>query len=224
MVAKSPAPIMTSASRDRSTIRRAAAASQCTSLKSQSRMGQGPLCPTTASAGSAPGGMPGVLPYESLQIQSVLQHDPARPIEEGVGLFMTPGIGGDGKMLFDAAVLPAMRKNGLNHSTVREVFHDASMLAEVCLHVQAAQVIVVDLADLNSAVMYVLGLCHGLRRCPILLTRSVTQLPFNLGALRYLEYTPTMLGRFDLRERLERALRVFLSATQSGRQQREGGE
>ena len=167
--------------------------------------------------------MPGPSPYESLQIQSVLQHDAARGIEEGVGLFMTPA-GGEGKLLFDSAVLPAMRKNGLNRTSVREVFHDASMLAEVCLHVQTAQVVVVDLADLNSAVMYAMGLCHGLRRCPILLTRSVTQLPFNLGALRYLEYTPTVLGRFDLRDRLERALRVFLSAAQQGTQQREGGE
>ena len=167
--------------------------------------------------------MPGVSAYESLQIQSVLQHDASRPIEEGMALFITPAAE-DSKMLFDVAVLPAMRKNDLNRVAVREVFHDASMLSEVCTFVQSAQVIVVQLGELNDRVMYVLGLCHGLGRCPILLTRSVTQLPFNLGALRYLEYTPTVMGRFDLRDRLERALRVFLSATQSGRQQREGGE
>jgi hypothetical protein len=159
--------------------------------------------------------MPGVSPYESLQIQSVLQHDPKRPIEEGVGLFMTPGGsdgGGQGKLLFDSAVLPAMRKNGLNRVSVRQVFHDASMLAEVCQHLQLAQVIVIDLADLNPTVMYVLGLCHGLGRCPILLTQDAAQLPFNLGALRYVEYRRGNAWMLELRERLERALRVFLAA------------
>ena len=158
--------------------------------------------------------MLGVPPYESLQIQSLLQHDPARPIEEGVGLFIFPA-GGDGRTLFDLAVLPAMRKNGLNHTAVREVFHDASMLADVCRTVQTAQVIVVDLDDLNPAVMYVLGLCHGLRRCPILLTRDATTLPFNLAALRYVEYTSLKPGYFTLRDRLERALRVFIAATRA---------
>jgi hypothetical protein len=160
--------------------------------------------------------MPGVSPYESLQIQSVLQHESKVPIEEGVGLFMMPGGGGDesggGKTLFDAAVLPAMRKNGMNRVGVREVFHDASVLADVCRHVQTAEVIVVDLADLNPSVMYVLGLCHALGRCPILLTRDANQLPFNLGALRYVNYKPGASGMFQLRERLKRALRVFLSA------------
>jgi len=159
--------------------------------------------------------MPGVSPYESLQIQSVLQHDAKRPIEEGVGLFMMPGGGDEGKTLFDAAVLPAMRKNGMNRVGVRQVFHDASVLADVCRHVQAAEVIVVDLADLNPSVMYVLGLCHALGRCPILLTRDANQLPFNLGALRYVEYKPGASGMFQLRERLERTLRVFLSASRS---------
>jgi hypothetical protein len=71
--------------------------------------------------------MPGVSPYEWLQIQSVLQHDAKLSIEEGVGLFMMPGGGGEdsggGRTLFDAAVLPAMRKNGMNRVGVREVFH-----------------------------------------------------------------------------------------------------
>jgi hypothetical protein len=96
------------------------------------------------------------------------------------------------------------------------VFSDLSSLAEVCQFVQTAEVIVADVSDLNPSVMYVLGLCHGLGRCPIALTRRTDQLPFNLRVLRGVEYANTKDGLFELRERLERVLRVFLLAARAG--------
>jgi len=164
--------------------------------------------------------MPGFSPYERLLIDSLLmvQHPP-RPIEPGAGLFVGP-TDPYRKMTFDLAVQPAMRKNGLNGSELRVVFDDYSSLADVCTFVQTAEVIVVDLSDLNPSVLYVLGLCHGLGRCPIVLTRQIRQLPFNLHTLRHIEYSPAKDGLFDLRERLERALRVFLVGA---RKKRRGG-
>jgi hypothetical protein len=159
--------------------------------------------------------MPGVSQYERLLADALLLSEPRPPVEEGVGLFVTPA-GGDGKVVFDLAVLPAMRKNDLNGSDVRIVFDDMSSLAEVCRFVQIAEVIVADLWDLNPAVLYVGGLCHGLKRCPIVLTRHTTELPFNFHVLRGVEYANTKDGLFELRERLERVLRVFLHAARKG--------
>ena len=156
--------------------------------------------------------MPGVSPYERLQVEAVLLNDPRPPIEGGAGLFVTPA-GGDGKVVFDLAVQPAMHKNELNRIDVRVVFSDASPLSEVCRCVQVAELIVADVSNLNPSVLYVLGLCHGLGRCPILLMRDLGELPFNLRAFRYLEYANTREGLMELRERLERVLRVFLLAT-----------
>jgi hypothetical protein len=131
-------------------------------------------------------------------------------------LFLTPA-GGDGQVVFDLGVLPAMRRNDLNRVDVHVVFTDLSPLAEVCQFVQTAEVIVADVWDLNPTVMYVLGLCHGLGRCPILLTRRTEELPFNLRALRNVEYVNTKSGLLELRERLERVLRVFLLAARARR-------
>jgi hypothetical protein len=154
----------------------------------------------------------GVSKYERLLIDALLllPEPPAtRRIEPGAGLFVGPREK-IYQAVFDLGVLPAMRKNDLNGSELHVVFDDFSSLAEVARHVQSAEVSVADASELNPSVMYVLGLCHGLGRCPIVLTRRVSELPFNLGQLRNVEYETVGEGLYELRERLERVLRVFL--------------
>ena len=74
--------------------------------------------------------------------------------------------------------------------------------------------VIVDTTHLNPAVMYVLGLAHGLGRCPILLAReSAAELPFDLALMRCIEYdAATPQGAVRLRDRLTRAVRVFLAS------------
>ena len=161
--------------------------------------------------------MPGVSKYERLLIDALLLlPSPPRPIEPGAGLFVGP-CDWNHKMVFDVGVLPAMRKNDLNGSELRVVFDDLSSLADVAQHVQSAEVIVADVSELNPSVMYVLGLCHGLGRCPIVMTRRIGELPFNLRQLRNIEYELVGEGLFELRERLERVLRVFLLGARNER-------
>jgi hypothetical protein len=76
--------------------------------------------------------------------------------------------------------------------------------------IQEAEVIVADLGILSADLLYILGLAHGLGRCPLLLTQNANELPFNLGALRWLEYRPDLSDLKELREHLTRAIRVFL--------------
>ena len=73
------------------------------------------------------------------------------------------------------AVLPAMRKNGLNNVAPVWVFGSDSQLREVVRWLRAAHVIVADLTYLNPDLMYVLGLAHGLGRCPILIHHEDTE-------------------------------------------------
>ena len=71
-----------------------------------------------------------------------------------------------------------------------------------------SEVIVVDLSETNAAVTYVLGLCHGLKRAPILITQAKSELLFNWDAMRCFEYDTSTGGLRNLREALERALRL----------------
>jgi hypothetical protein len=150
--------------------------------------------------------------YERLQIESLLQPGQHGGVHAGVGLFLMPKIE-ELEIVHEAAVLPAMRKNGLNRVAPVWVFGSDSQLREIARWLRAAQIIVADLTTLNSDLMYVLGLAHGLGRCPILICQAGTEVPFNLDALRCIEYAPTHAGLLELRGRLTRAIRVLLTAS-----------
>jgi hypothetical protein len=150
--------------------------------------------------------------YERLQIASLLGEEVSA--EEGVGLYLMPEDPrfGEAYSVFEAAVLPAMRKNSINVREVAVSFNSDSLLAEVGRAVRSAQVIVAHVHAANADLMYVLGLCHGLGRCPILIGERPLELPFNLGALRCVEYGKGAEGVYELREELTRGIRVFLGA------------
>jgi hypothetical protein len=96
------------------------------------------------------------------------------------------------------------------------VFDSSSNLTDVARWILRSEIILADLTYLNTDLMYVLGLAHGLGRCPLLLTQRPLELPFNLGALRWLEYAPHREGLIELRIHLIRAIRVFLAAVRAG--------
>lgn len=153
--------------------------------------------------------------YERLQIQSLLQNESVTP-ERGVGLYLMPDLP-DARRTFEVAVIPSLEKNGIDARGAVCVFDSSSNLSEVARWLLRPEIVLADLTWANSDLLYVLGLAHGLGRCPLLLTQRPLDLPFNLGALRWLEYAPTREGLMDLRVHLIRAMRVFLSAVRAER-------
>lgn len=143
--------------------------------------------------------------YERLEIDALMR---------GGGLVLLP----DSDFfadLYGAAILPALQDNGLNQRTTVRVFDSDTFLDTVNAELTAADVIVADVTGRNPDLLYVLGLCHGIGRCPLLIARRPAELPFGLGALRHVEYAATAEGVRRLREDLSRALRVFLAASRA---------
>lgn len=71
---------------------------------------------------------------------------------------------------------------------------------------RTAEVIIADVTGSNPNVIYELGLCFGLHRLPFILTQDpANELPFNLRALRYIEYKDTVEGATELRRKLTAA-------------------
>lgn len=86
-----------------------------------------------------------------------------------------------------------------------------SRTATVTLTTRCLQLIAAGLSDKNPNVIYELGQCHELRRCPIPLVRNWADLPFNLRNLRYMEYENKVNGASVLREKLTATIQQFLA-------------
>jgi hypothetical protein len=157
--------------------------------------------------------MSGPSEYERLQIEFLL-HQAAVPVERNLALHLMPQTPLC-RFVFESAVIPAMQKNGLNVEEMAVQFDSDSALADAVGWMARAEVIVADVSDWFSDIAYLLGVCHALGRCPILIGRGRVELPFNLQALRFVEYKPTTEGYVAFRDELTRALRIFLTAARA---------
>ncbi len=156
---------------------------------------------------------PRISHYERMQIGSML-HPPGATVQAGMAVFLCPE-GDASEQLYERAVGPALRANQLNRVDVVRVFDSESALVDVTRALGEAELIVAELSMPNPDLMYVLGLAHGLARCPLMLVDRTNQLPFNLAGLRHVEYSRTPAGLMMLRSDLTRAARVFLAAARA---------
>jgi hypothetical protein len=160
-------------------------------------------------------GMSDLSEYERLQIESVLFWHVA-PIEQGLGIYLTAE-DEPSQIVFQTAVNEALRRNELAGEKMGVIFNSDSMLADAMQWLMRAEVIVADVSGWKADLAYVLGLCHASRRCPILIARRPLDVPFNLSALRCIDYSVSTSALHELREQLTRVLRVFLSASRATR-------
>ena len=147
--------------------------------------------------------------FERRQAGSVL-HGEGVSIQRGTGFVLIPH-NPEYQRIFERAIEPAMRANGLDSRKADDLYKPGAILAQVWEHIRAAEVIVADVSDKNPNVIYELGLCYGLRRCPILLVRNWADLPFNLRNLRYIEYEDKAGGAEVLKKKLTAAIEQFLA-------------
>jgi hypothetical protein len=158
---------------------------------------------------------PRVSHYERLQIDSLLHPREGAIVQAGVAVFLASE-GAEAEHLYEVGVGPALRANGLNRVSVVRVFNSDSTLVEVSRWLLTAEVIIAELSTVtNGDLMYVLGLAHGMGRCPLLLVHRDAELPFNLAGLRHVQYTRSAGGLLVLRSDLTRAVRVFLAAARA---------
>src|SRR3954447_26981680 len=108
-----------------------------------------------------------------------------------------------------------MAANGIEAHKAEDIYQPGSILAQVWRCIRTAEVIVADVSGINPNVIYELGLCYGLHRCPILLVRDPAELPFNLRSLRYIKYENTVAGAELLKTELTRAIQEFLAAARA---------
>jgi hypothetical protein len=148
--------------------------------------------------------------FERRSCETVL---PGADIEivAGSGLALVPHdeqFGG----IFTDAICPAMEANGIQACKAGDIYQPGAILSQVWTSIRTAEVIVADVSGCNPNVIYELGLCFGLHRCPIIITRDERDVPFNLRTLRYIEYEDTAAGSERLRHRLAESIKAFLHA------------
>jgi len=149
-------------------------------------------------------------PYER-NLAAEAMTSPLAPIEKGTALVLVP----DGfQYICDVAVWPALAAVGFRPPRDCRAFDSSAWLHDAARWINGAELIVADLTGMNPEVLYMLGLCHGLGRQPLLICQDSepSYLPFMLQSLRHIVYQDDAAGLRWLREELTRAIHVFVDS------------
>jgi len=157
--------------------------------------------------------MPLVSAYERQLIQTALRSE-QRDLDPNTALVLIPDTP-EHRHVCEAAIWPALQANGFRKLKGVTPFTSDSWLSDAARWVQGAHVIIADVTGRNPDLMYVLGLCHGLGRYPLMISQDPMDLPFTLRSLHCIAYASHSYGLWYLREDLARELRVFVAGIES---------
>lgn len=89
---------------------------------------------------------------------------------------------------YKAIYKPAIAAAGLEPCRADDLYRPSTIVTDIWSYTQSAKLILADLTGKNPNVFYELGLAHALAKPAILVTESMDDVPFDLRALRVLEY------------------------------------
>lgn len=89
---------------------------------------------------------------------------------------------------YETVYVPAIEAAGLVPCRADDLYRPSTIIHDIWAYTQSAKLVLADLSGKNANVFYELGLAHALAKPAILVTESMDDIPFDLRALRVLEY------------------------------------
>ncbi|MFC1530064.1 hypothetical protein ACFL6R_05040 [Gemmatimonadota bacterium] len=71
-----------------------------------------------------------------------------------------------------------------------DIFRPGFIMKDVWAYVREASVLLAELTGRNANVFYELGLAHAIAKPVVLVTKDISDVPFDIGGLRAIEYQP----------------------------------
>ena len=89
---------------------------------------------------------------------------------------------------YDELYCPAIKAAGLEPRRADDLYRPSTIINDIWSYTQSAKLILADLTGKNPNVFYELGLAHALAKPAILITESISDVPFDLRSLRVIVY------------------------------------
>lgn len=127
--------------------------------------------------------------------------------------FVLMPFGQEFRAFYDDHIKKVVGKAGLSCQRADEISSTRPITWDIWERINKARLIVADLSGKNANVFYEVGLAHALSKEVILLTRSMEDVPFDLKALRIIEYAYTPRGVVEFETRLASQIQSSMNAS-----------
>jgi hypothetical protein len=112
--------------------------------------------------------------------------------------------------IYEDHILPVLKKLSLKVKRADDFFSVNSVIEDIWKAINAAKVVIADCTGRNPNVFYEIGLAHTLGKPVVLITQSGDDVPFDLKAIRYIEYQYTPPGMRTFENRLQQTVEETL--------------
>jgi hypothetical protein len=112
--------------------------------------------------------------------------------------------------IYDNHVLKVATSLNLNAKRADDFFTTHHVMSDVWQAINAARLVIADCTGRNPNVFYEIGVAHTLGRPVVLITQHSRDVPFDLQAIRYIQYDYTPPGMEEFEKRLTATLRSEL--------------
>lgn len=102
--------------------------------------------------------------------------------------FVIMPFGGWFDLYYENVFQPAVIDAGLTPQRADDLYRPGTIVNDIWTLTKTSEIVLADLTNRNSNVFYELGLAHALAKPVVLVTESIDHVPFDLRALRVLEY------------------------------------
>ena len=141
---------------------------------------------------------------------------PARP-GPPLDVFVLMSFAEELRPIYDDHILNVTKSLNLVAKRADDFFGAHHIMSDVWEAINSARVIIADCTGRNPNVFYEIGVAHTLGRTVILITQDSNDVPFDLRAIRYIQYKYDPRGVKLFEENLERTLKSELEASAAPR-------
>jgi len=135
------------------------------------------------------------------------------PSKKNESCFVIMPFGGYFDNYYSEIYKPAIEAVGLYAKRADDLSRPSTIVQDIWTYTKKARIVLADLTDRNPNVFYELGLAHALSKPAILITNSMTDVPFDLRALRVIEYDKNFSNWGQLlKEKIENSIRETLES------------
>lgn len=114
---------------------------------------------------------------------------------------------------YSSIYCPAIEAAGLEPHRADDLYRPSTIVHDIWDYTNKAKIVVADLTEKNPNVLYELGLAHALAKPAILVAESIEDIPFDLRALRVIDYEKNAPDWGDvLRDKIETSIREVLAS------------
>lgn len=127
--------------------------------------------------------------------------------------FVIMPFGGYFNDYYTSIFVPAIEAAGLRSRRADDLYSPSTIVSDIWDNTRKAKLILADLSGKNPNVFYELGLAHAIAKPAILVVESMDDIPFDLRALRILEYDKNDANWGALLQgKIEQAIKEVLAA------------